>query len=132
MKFYKINDKLVKASSLQNAIILVKDSVASDIVKAITGMGRGFKLTKQMVVKLPDKRHTVLNFKSEQITEENKERVKKQLSYIFSTLGFKQTLHNSYNYFSKKENNTLITLDCVMSFDEKSPYVSITIDSYLK
>lgn len=106
MKYYKINDKLVKANSLKSAIDLVKDSAASDIVKAITGMGRGFKLVHQAI----RNGRGQFVFTSNEVTNENERRVESQLNYILQNrLGFSN--YASGLMYRKKEKEKLISVD---------------------
>ena len=127
MKYYKINDKLVKANSLKSAIGLVKDSAASDVVKAITGMGRGYKLVNQTSEKtFSDINNTKLTFKSDKTFNNNdKERIRLEVARQFLLLKFKRLSNNS---FLKRKNNDAISVD--VSYDSSLEKVIITISEH--
>lgn len=127
MKYYKINDKLVKANSLKNAIGLVKDSVASDIAKAIENMGRGFKLVNQTSEKtFSDINNTKLTFKSNKAFNNNdKERIRLEIARQILLLGFKRLSNTS---FLKRKNNNAISVD--VSYDSSLEKVIITISEH--
>ena len=122
MKFYKINDKLVKASSLQNAIILIKDSVASDVVTAIKNMGRGWKLTHQSV---GDTRGRI-EFISDDVNKENYNRVADQLEYIFQKkLNF--STGRGYHKYYKKEKEKVVSVGYSLSTAFKPAKLTIML-----
>lgn len=108
MKYYKINDKLVKADSLKSAIGLVKDSVASDVVGAITGLGQGWKLTKQTSQKENGTRRSHLEFKNDKFVKENIPKMVKGLEHAFQKLGYKESI---YGDFINQRNKNVLTPD---------------------
>lgn len=127
MKYYKINDKLVKANSLKSAIGLVKDSVASDIVKAIENMGRGFKLVNQTSEKtFSDINNTKLTFKSNKAFNNNdKERIRLEIARQILLLGFKRLSNTS---FLKRKNNNAISVD--VSYDSSLEKVMVIVSEH--
>lgn len=105
MKFYKINDKLVKANSLKNAIGLVKDSAASDVIGAINGLGKGWKLTKQTSQKEKGVKRSYLEFKHDQFVNKNIPKMIKELERAFQKLGYKEGRLG--DFFNQRNGNVL-------------------------
>ncbi|MCI6089762.1 MAG: hypothetical protein MR695_04250 [Solobacterium sp.] len=115
MKYYKVNDKLVKANSLKSAIGLVKDSAGSDIVTAIKNMGRGFKLVNQSSYRTDYGRVNQFIFKSNEVNNDNSQRIEKQIVYVLSKLGHKY--NPALKRFENKKNNSATSIVFSISKD---------------
>ena len=127
MKYYKINDKLVKANSLKSAIGLVKDSAASDIVKAITGMERGWKLTYQSVGNTRGR----LEFISDDVNKENHNRVADQLEYILQKkLNFSVGQGYTHSHYKKEKDKVVsVALSLSTAFKPAKLIVMLSYES---
>ena len=86
----------------------VKDSAASDVVGAINGLGKGWKLTKQTSQKERDGRRSYLEFKHDKFVNGNIPKMVKELEHAFQKLGYKESV---YGDFVNQRNGNVLTPD---------------------
>lgn len=88
---------------------MINDSIASDVVQAIKGMGRGFKLVKQSSKNEPSKGgYAYLEFKVDGLGPDTVEKIDKQVKHVISSLGYKW---DGYGFFVKRTPNSTISID---------------------
>lgn len=105
---------------------MINDSVASDVVRAIKGMGRGFKLNRQESRTNSEGQVTNFSFVSRELTDETPDRIAtnilKQVIYTLSKLGHtnKQYVGEVGGRLENTKNDTSIQVE----FRSKKGYMA--------